>query len=57
MVLEVIPLSLVGNLGISRAILGAIEGPSDLTSYAFRVFSGALSDKVRKRKIFIILVG
>ncbi len=55
MVLGVLPLFLVGNLGISRAILGAIEGSSELTSYAFRMFSGALSDKVRKRKIFIIV--
>lgn len=55
MVLGVLPLFLVGNLGISRAILGAIEGSSELTSYAFRMFSGALSDRVRKRKIFIIV--
>ncbi len=54
MVLGVLPLFLVGNLGVSRAILGAIEGSSELTSYAFRMFSGALSDKLRKRKIFII---
>ena len=50
MVLGVLPLFLVGNLGISRAALGAIEGSSELTGYAFRMFSGALSDKVRKRR-------
>ncbi len=55
MILSVLPLFLVGSLGVSRAILGAIEGLSELTSYAFRMFSGALSDKFRKRKVFIII--
>ena len=55
MVLSVLPLFLVNNLGVSRAILGAIEGSSELTSYVFRMFSGALSDKFRKRKVFIIV--
>nr|MBA3284255.1 MFS transporter [Nitrosopumilus sp.] len=50
MILSVLPLFLVNNLGVSRAILGAIEGSSELTSYVFRMFSGALSDKFRKRK-------
>jgi MFS family permease len=35
-------------------LLGAIEGSSELTSYAFRLVSGSLSDKVGKRKAFII---
>ncbi|MEJ7642200.1 MAG: MFS transporter, partial [Candidatus Nitrosocosmicus sp.] len=55
MILSVLPLFLVNNLGVSRAILGAIEGSSELTSYVFRMFSGALSDKFQKRKIFIIV--
>ena len=55
MILSILPLFLVGNLGISRALLGVIEGSSELTSYVFRMFSGALSDKFRKRKIFIII--
>ena len=54
-ILSVLPLFLVNNLEISRTILGAIEGSSELTSYVFRLFSGALSDKFRKRKIFIII--
>jgi MFS family permease len=55
MILSILPLFLVSNLGISRALLGVIEGSSELTSYVFRMFSGALSDKFRKRKIFIII--
>jgi len=54
MVLGVLPLFIISSLGASRAILGAIEGSSELTSYAFRMVSGSLSDKVGKRKIFVI---
>jgi nitrate/nitrite transporter NarK len=55
MILGVLPLFIVNNLGTSRAILGAIEGSAELTSYAFRMVSGSLSDKMRKRKIFILI--
>ncbi len=55
MILGVLPTYLVNNLGISRTILGAIEGSSELTSYVFRMISGSLSDKVRKRKIFVLI--
>ena len=54
MVLGVLPLFIVSSLGASRAILGAIEGSSELTSYAFRMVSGSLSDRLGKRKIFVI---
>ena len=54
MVLGVLPFFIVNTLGASRALLGAIEGSSELTSYAFRLVSGSLSDKVGKRKAFII---
>jgi sugar phosphate permease len=54
MVLGVLPLFIVSSLGASRALLGAIEGSSEVISYAFRMVSGSLSDKVGKRKIFVI---
>ena len=54
MVLGVLPFFIVSTLGVSRALLGAIEGSAELTSYAFRMVSGSLSDKVGKRKAFII---
>jgi MFS family permease len=54
MVLGVLPLFIVSSLGASRAFLGVIEGSSELTSYAFRMVSGSLSDNVGKRKIFVI---
>ena len=55
MILGVLPMFIVNNLGASRAILGAIEGSSELTSYVFRMVSGSLSDRFRKRKIFVVI--
>jgi MFS family permease len=54
MVLGVLPFFIVSTLGASRALLGVIEGSAELTSYAFRMVSGSLSDKVGKRKVFVI---
>lgn len=54
MILGVLPTFLVNNLGVSRVLLGAIEGSSELTSYVFRMISGSLSDKFRKRKSFTL---
>ncbi|HKG70294.1 MAG TPA: MFS transporter [Nitrososphaeraceae archaeon] len=54
MVLGVLPLFIISSLGASRAVLGVIEGSSELTSYAFRMVSGSLSDKIGRRKIFVI---
>ena len=54
MVLGGLPLFIISSLGASRAILGVIEGSSELTSYAFRMVSGSLSDKIGRRKIFVI---
>jgi MFS family permease len=55
MILGILPLFVVKNLGASRAILGAIEGSAELVSYAFRMVSGSLSDKIGKRKLFVLL--
>jgi MFS family permease len=55
MILGILPLFMVTNLGASRAILGAIEGSAELVSYAFRMVSGSLSDKIGKRKLFVLV--
>ncbi len=55
MILGILPLFIVSNLGAPKSILGAIEGSAELTSYGFRLVSGSLSDKIGKRKIFVIL--
>lgn len=52
--MSILPFFVVNTLGLSREILGAIEGSSELTSYAFRMVSGSLSDKMGKRKIFVL---
>ena len=49
MILGVLPIFIVSTLGASRALLGAIEGSAELTSYAFRMISGSWSDKTGKR--------
>jgi MFS family permease len=38
-----------------RTALGVIEGSSEFVNYIFRIPSGYFSDKVRKRKIFVII--
>ena len=55
MILGILPLYIVNNLGASKAILGTIEGSAELISYTFRMVSGSLSDKIGKRKIFVII--
>jgi MFS family permease len=55
MVLGVLPIFVVKDLGASRAILGAMEGSAEFTSYVLRMVSGSLSDKIGKRKIFVVI--
>jgi MFS family permease len=55
MILGILPLFIVTNLRATKEILGGIEGSAELVSYAFRMVSGALSDKLRKRKIFVLV--
>ena len=54
MIAGMLPSFIVTELGASKAILGGIEGSAELVSYAFRLVSGSLSDKFRRRKIFIL---
>lgn len=55
MIVGMLPSFIVTELGASKAILGGIEGSGELVSYAFRLVSGSLSDRFRRRKIFILL--
>lgn len=54
MILGILPLFIITNLGATRAILGAIEGSSNLADYGLRMVSGSLSDTFGKRKIFVL---
>ncbi len=56
MILGVLPLFIVSELGASKAILGLIEGVGEFVSYGSRAFSGAISDKLGRRKS-LVLVG
>ena len=55
MLYPVIPLFLVGTLGASPALLGLIDGIAEGGSAILRWFVGALSDRFRRRKPFIVV--
>jgi MFS family permease len=55
MVMSVLPLYIVKDLDLSRTALGAIEGSGEFVNYIFRIPSGYISDKIRKRKILVLI--
>jgi len=55
MILGVLPVFLVEELRATRATLGLIEGLAELSNYVFRLISGAISDKLGRRKPFVFL--
>jgi MFS family permease len=54
MVYPLIPEFLV-SIGANKAIIGIIEGIAESTAALFRTVFGKLSDKLKKRKVFIFL--
>ena len=50
----ILPLFIVTNLGAPKAVLGGIEGSAELIGYTSRMVSGSLSDRLGKRKIFVL---
>lgn len=54
MIYPILPIYLVGKLGVSPAILGLIEGVAESLSSLLKVFSGYFSDKIKLRKPFTI---
>lgn len=55
MVHSLLPLFLVGALGVSVAVVGLIEGIAESTALIVKVFSGVLSDHFRRRKGLAVL--
>jgi MFS family permease len=55
MIHSVLPLFLVTTLGTSLPIVGLIEGVAEATASVVKVFSGALSDRLGRRKELAIL--
>ena len=53
MIFPLIPVFLLDVLGAGKGALGAIEGVADTTASVVKLFSGALSDRAGKRKIFV----
>ena len=55
MIHSLLPLFLVGSLGLSVLMVGLIEGLAEATALIVKVFSGALSDYIGKRKGLAVL--
>ncbi|MBM3897497.1 MAG: MFS transporter [Thaumarchaeota archaeon] len=55
MITPVLPLFLVGVLGASYVLVGLIEGSADFLIGMLKFVSGWYSDKIEKRKPFIVL--
>lgn len=55
MIHSLLPLFLVGTLGASAVAVGLIEGLAEATALIVKVFSGALSDYLGKRKALAVV--
>jgi MFS family permease len=55
MIHGLLPLFLVGALGVSAAGLGLIEGLAEATAQIVKVFSGVISDRFGNRKVLALL--
>ena len=55
MIYPIVPIFLRSVLGAPYAAIGLIEGVAESSSSIFRVFFGWLSDRAKKRKIFVAL--
>jgi MFS family permease len=54
MVFPVIPLYLTTVLGAGAAVVGVVEGAAETTASLLKVLSGYFSDRLRKRKLFVL---
>ena len=52
---SLLPVLLVSTLGSSVLTLGLIEGAAEATALLVKIFSGALSDFIGKRKTLLLL--
>ena len=52
---NLIPLFLYNVLGVQTSIIGLIDGIAEATASLVKVYSGALSDRIGKRKILTVL--
>lgn len=54
MIHALLPVFLVGSLGVSAMLLGLIEGMAEATAQIMKVFSGLVSDRFGNRKILAL---
>jgi len=50
-----LPLLLAGSIGASMLMIGLIEGASEAMASVVKLFSGALSDRIGKRKPLVVI--
>lgn len=55
MIFPFIPIFLTSVLGAGATFVGVVEGVADATASLVKIISGALSDRWRKRKPFVVL--
>lgn len=55
MIYPLLPIFLTSVLGVGAGVLGVIEGIAESTASILKLFSGWLSDKIKKRKILILI--
>ncbi len=55
MVFPLIPLFLANVLGAGGVVVGLVEGAAETTASLLKVFSGYWSDKIEKRKPFVLI--
>ena len=55
MIVYLIPLFLSNVLGVRMAFIGLIDGVAETTASLLKIYSGALSDKIGKRKWLAVL--
>ncbi|MEQ8224571.1 MAG: MFS transporter, partial [Candidatus Eremiobacterota bacterium] len=54
MIYPLVPVFLSSVLGVNKSLIGLIEGIAESTASFLKVFSGYLSDRLNKRKFFLI---
>jgi MFS family permease len=55
MILNLIPLFLFNVLGVRTSIVGLIEGTAETTASLIKIYSGNLSDRLKKRKRLAVI--
>jgi MFS family permease len=55
MIVNLIPLFLANVLGVRTSIIGLIEGVAETTASLVKLYSGALSDKLGRRKSLVVI--